>query len=136
MANKKESQYKEFYHYAKGAYEEGDTIEDLKKLVGEYCLISNPSENDIIQLLAIAVMETAIVDQLWIREFIEALNPNHWSYRFTEREPYNFNRCAIGFLLSRLSLAQVTKRTEEDVSHWIYNIGKPQSNVLKLKKRK
>ena len=82
-------------------------------------------------------METADPNFIWVRDLIEALDPNHWRYKFLpdQEQPYDFTKALVQRFLAFLHITSV-KREDEGEWVWIHYLGDPESNVLKLKERK
>jgi len=116
-----------FFLYAKNHYENGELIEDLKKIVAHRCGLSyeNTVTKDIIQILTRIAVEVMILTDADFRDitkltndfcgFIFDLHPdNRWKIgaeKIYDDEADNFEKALILKSLSILRYAVVTKES-------------------------
>lgn len=131
------------YLYAKGHYERGDVVEDLKIIIGQICATDPEflSKNDVCHYLtkiAFLHMNELFIDPLTsFRDFIFDLDPkNCWKvgYRVKvykeSKEPYDFETAVICKCLSVIQMADVRRGNKI-----LIELDEPDPNLLPLHKK-
>lgn len=121
--------------YAKHHYQEGNVIDDLKKIysVRNATNIEHINSRDILNCLLILVERLIKTPELEINfsliDFISDIDPDsYWNYNLDKKE-YNFVEVCIKKCLSIISLIRVYK---DDIE--IFPLDEPNENILPLKK--
>ena len=116
------------YLYAKGHYQRGNLIEDLKKIFGERSAIDPEyySVEDILHVL-LGIVCPRIESSYYFREFILDLLPiNYWRL---DRGEYDFEHAVIYKCLSVLRMTQV-----KEGSKILIELDDPDPDILPLTK--
>ncbi len=116
--------------YAKGHYQEGNQIEDMKRIIEDRNAIS-------LKYISIGNITSLLIKLAWnyinreteFYDFISDLHPsNTWKHRrLTSINEYNFDESLIGKCLSVLSFQKI-----KDIP---FELGKPDPNILPLKEK-
>jgi len=121
-----------FYLYAKGHYQKNDTLEDLKILLGEYCMAypEHISTDDVLDHLLRLAHKQFKNEYSFLKFMSDLLPKNHWKFINNDEKDIPLELLMIKKCLSVLRYAQVK---DDDIN--ILNLGKADPKILPLIKK-
>lgn len=114
-----------FYLYAKGRYEQGDTMKDLKKIASNYCGLERIRTEEIPVFLNSEVYPEVAKNENTFSDFWRGCAPS--TYKGMDDEGYY-----VRVIRKMLSILNLTKVREGDTI--LINLGEPDPDILPLRK--
>lgn len=126
------------YLYAKNHYKVTDTIEDMKKIIGERCAFNAEDVRvkdiqSILTNIAFTIILKTGNPEHFFDDFIEGISPDNMWRTMTnqKKEDYDFNLAVIEKCLSIIRFVEV----KDSNGKYILELDEPDANILPLKKR-